>query len=118
MNSYIVLLILILLACLGLVMIQSPKEGFRNNDYHYLMRDPNATRDIVTRPPIQVKWGPYLWGNRPRTFYDYGPQTSIPVPYENDCNEYALEKCRQSCDPSCYKGHYYQCSATRSGDKK
>ena len=65
----------------------------------------------VDKELLRSYWGPYLWGFRSSPFYEYGPQTSAPYPYQFECDDFATKKCVDSCAPHCYKENFLQCAA-------
>jgi len=115
MNIWIVFFILLLIGLLVPTMMTSTlPEGFIAGDggqftlgygnlpYNHFPADKKLMRSY---------WGPYLWGWRNRPFYEYGPNTRAPYPYQFECNDYANQMCHRSCDPYCYKKNYLRCSA-------
>jgi hypothetical protein len=66
---------------------------------------------VMTKYPTPPCWGKSMWGKEMRPFYEYGPQTAIPHPYQDACHDYANEKCQNSGNWNCYQIAYQQCSA-------
>jgi hypothetical protein len=98
------------------------KRGLRQG-CHFNEAFTNPTHDYAPEPTLDIPasqltarsyWGPYLWGWHDRAYYEYGPDTRAPYPYQFECDDYARQQCKKSCiedDKFCYKKHYMKCSA-------
>jgi hypothetical protein len=60
---------------------------------------------------LQRFWGKYLFGSKPRPFYEYGANSQSPYPYQFECDDYARQMCNQSCNNFCYKNYFQKCAA-------
>jgi len=56
-------------------------------------------------------WGSFFWGWGDRPFYEYGPQSVLPHPYEDCCHDYANKICMNSGNAMCYPMTYQRCAA-------
>lgn len=118
MNNEIYVLIVVILAAIILFQTQIQKEYFE--DLAQSSGVPSNSLGYgqlpfydmpVDKELMRTYWGPYLWGFRSSPFYQYGPQTSAPYPYQFECDDFATKKCVDSCAPHCYKENYLQCAA-------
>src|SRR5437016_6967896 len=108
---FLILFVILLLTSLGHMRGSNP-EGFIACD----SGPPSTPLDYgrlpfknlpIDRDLMRNYWGPYLWGWPGRTFYEYGPETHAPYPYQLECDEYANQMCHSgnrlwTCDPYCY----------------
>lgn len=123
MNIWILLIIILLVALLGMTRRQfgghphSPRKFSKNQEGGYGGKFPLGYSNIpyddlpVDKQLLRTYWGPYLWGWKDRPFYEYGPYTQSPYPYQFECDDFARQMCNKSCNNLCYKNYFLKCSA-------
>ena len=95
-----IVVLCVIIALVVLTKGQDIPEAFENSSVY----------PATPTPPQPYCWGPHLWGWNSRPFYDYGPQITLPHPYQNECHDYANQVCAQSGNERCYPLTYQKCA--------